>query len=151
MLFRSTTEIFQAQKAANGARTQTEWDDKEPAGIGTVNNIMALCEIYEQAGLDELLIMPQMASTVRHEDAMASLELIGTQVIPELHARHEVTEPARRKRKAELAEKAVARRTEAPRKADPDYRVNPIITGISRTIEDLALGRIGRASCRERV
>jgi alkanesulfonate monooxygenase SsuD/methylene tetrahydromethanopterin reductase-like flavin-dependent oxidoreductase (luciferase family) len=137
----STAEIFQAQKAANGARTQTEWDDKEPAGIGTVNNIMALCEIYEQAGLDELLIMPQMASTVRHEDAMASLELIGTQVIPELHGRHEVTEPARRKRKAELAEKAVARRTEAPRKADPDYRVNPIITGISRTIEDLALGR----------
>src|ERR1700722_1092805 len=137
----STGEIFQAQKAANGARTQTEWDDKEPAGIGTVNNIMALCEIYEQAGLDELLIMPQMASTVRHEDAMASLELIGTQVIPELHGRHEVTEPTRRKRKAELAEKAVARRTEAPRKADPNYQVNPIITGISRTIEDLALGR----------
>jgi hypothetical protein len=100
-----------------------------------------LCEIYEQAGLDELLIMPQMASTVRHEDAMASLELIGTQVIPELHGRHEVTEPTRRKRKAELAEKAVARRTEAPRKADPSYQVNPIITGISRTIEDLALGR----------
>jgi alkanesulfonate monooxygenase SsuD/methylene tetrahydromethanopterin reductase-like flavin-dependent oxidoreductase (luciferase family) len=137
----SPAEIFEAQKAANGAPVQAEWDEKEPAGIGTVANIMALCEIYEQAGLDELLIMPQMASNVSHEDAMASLELIGTQVIPELHGRHEATEPARQKRKAELAANAVARRTEAPRKADPDYRVNPIVTGISRTIEDLALGR----------
>jgi len=92
-------------------------------------------------GLDELLIMPQMGSNVRHEDAMASLELIGTQVIPQLHARHEASEPARQKRKAELAAKAVARRSEAPRKADPDYRVNPIVSGISRTIEDLAMGR----------
>jgi len=57
---------------------------------------------------------------------------------PELHGRHEATEPARQKWKAELAEKAVARRTEAPRKADPDYRVNPIATGISETIADLA-------------
>jgi alkanesulfonate monooxygenase SsuD/methylene tetrahydromethanopterin reductase-like flavin-dependent oxidoreductase (luciferase family) len=137
----SPTEIFESQKAANGAPVQVEWDDKEPAGIGTVDNIMALCEIYEKASLDELLIMPQMASNVTHEDAMASLELIGTQVIPELHGRHEATEPARRKWKAELAEKAVARRTEAPRKADPDYRVNPIATGISETIADLAAGR----------
>jgi len=137
----SPAEIFQAQKAANGAPVRAVWDEKEPAGVGTVANIMALCEIYERAGLDELLIMPQMGSNVRHEDAMASLELIGTQVIPELHGRHEATEPARQKRKAELAAKAVARRSEAPRKADPDYRVNPIISGISRTIEDLALGR----------
>src|SRR5882762_5420249 len=72
----SPAEIFEAQKAANGAPVQVEWDDKEPAGIGTVDNIMALCEIYEDASLDELLIMPQMASNVTHEDAMASLELI---------------------------------------------------------------------------
>jgi alkanesulfonate monooxygenase SsuD/methylene tetrahydromethanopterin reductase-like flavin-dependent oxidoreductase (luciferase family) len=137
----SPTEVFEAQKAANGAPVQVKWDDKEPAGIGTVDNIMALCEIYEDASLDELLIMPQMASNVTHEDAMASLELIGTQVIPELHGRHEATESARQKWKAELAEKAVARRTEAPRKAEPDYRVNPIATGISETIADLAAGR----------
>src|SRR5258705_2462380 len=130
----SPTEVFEAQKAANGAPVQVEWDDQEPARIGTVDNIMALCEIYEDASLDELLIMPQMASNVTHEDAMASLELIGTQVIPELHGRHDATESARQKWKAELAEKAVARRTEAPRKAEPDYRDNPIASGLSQTI-----------------
>jgi len=107
----SPTEIFEAQKAANGAPVQVEWNEKEPAGIGTVDNIMALCEIYEDASLDELLIMPQMASNISHEDAMASLELIGTPGDPGAPWPARGDRAARQKWKAELAEKAVARRT----------------------------------------
>ena len=64
---------------------------------------------YEDAGVDQLIFVMQ-AGNNRHEHIMESIELFGTQVLPEFIERDEVASRAKAATWAPVIEKAMARR-----------------------------------------
>jgi alkanesulfonate monooxygenase SsuD/methylene tetrahydromethanopterin reductase-like flavin-dependent oxidoreductase (luciferase family) len=77
-------------------------------GIGTPQEIREHFQAFEEAGVDQLILLHQ-AGNYRHEDICQSLELFGAEVLPAFKARDELS--ARRKAVAIEAdvERALAR------------------------------------------
>ncbi|HKY15302.1 MAG TPA: hypothetical protein VJM33_10295, partial [Microthrixaceae bacterium] len=66
---------------------------------------------YEEAGVDQIIFVLQ-AGKNRHEHIMESLEMFGTQILPEFAERDDAQVAAREQRFAPLIEAAFARKRE---------------------------------------
>jgi hypothetical protein len=62
---------------------------------------------YEESGVDELILL---LTPRRHEETMESIELMGSDVLPEFIERHEKSAAQKAKRMEPILEKAEARR-----------------------------------------
>ncbi len=111
--------------SATGARLQAKPSGEEGSGlrgaVGTPEQIRELVRRYEQAGVDQLIFVLQ-AGNNRHEDICASLELFGTEVLPEFAEREAQQAPRREARRAPVVEQVLARR-EGHRRAPGDVTV----------------------------
>ncbi len=93
--------------------------------IGTPEQLRQFLRRYEAAGVDQLIFVMQ-AGHNRHEDIMESIELFGTEVLPEFVERDEAAGPAREARWAPVIEAALARRDRREPVMPPDYVMRAI-------------------------
>jgi alkanesulfonate monooxygenase SsuD/methylene tetrahydromethanopterin reductase-like flavin-dependent oxidoreductase (luciferase family) len=77
--------------------------------IGTPDQLREFLRRYEAAGVDQLIFVMQ-AGHNRHEHIMESIELFGTQVLPEFIERDEASSRAKAAKWEPLIEQALARR-----------------------------------------
>ncbi|MGA8723646.1 MAG: LLM class flavin-dependent oxidoreductase [Acidimicrobiales bacterium] len=106
-------------KAAAGDRTGLR------GAIGTPDQLREFLRRYEEAGVDQLIFVMQ-AGKNRHEDIMESLELFGTEVLPEFEARDGAAGKEKAARLAEVVERALGRRLRDDPVMDPAYTMQAI-------------------------
>ncbi len=88
--------------------------------IGTPDQLREFLRRYEDAGVDQLIFVMQ-AGKNRHEHIMESLELFGTEVLPEFIER-DVEASARKAEKwAPIIEAAMARKVDTAPPMPADY------------------------------
>ena len=93
-------------KVAAGDRTGLR------GATGTPDQIRDYLRRFEEAGVDQLIFIMQ-AGKNRHEHICESLEMFGTQVLPEFKERDEAIVAAKAERLAPVVEAALARKGEA--------------------------------------
>ena len=91
--------------------------------IGTPDQVAALIERYEAAGVDQVIFVSQAGGN-RHEHICESLELFAAEVMPRFAEQAPEREREKSERLAGAIERALARRAPA-REAHPDYVVKP--------------------------
>ena len=106
-------------KAAAGDQTGLR------GAIGTPEQLRQFLRRYEAAGVDQLIFVMQ-AGHNRHEDIMESIELFGTEVLPEFIERDAAAAPAKAARWAPIIESALARRDRREPVMAPDYVMRAI-------------------------
>ena len=116
--------------------------------IGTPDQLRDYLRRYEACGVDQLIFCAQAGKT-RHEDIMESLELFGTEVLPEFADRDEAQRAEKAHRLEPVIETALARKpaSDHPPLPTPDYSYPAIPRGIAdrmgsddfhRWLDDLA-------------
>ena len=93
--------------------------------IGTPDQLREFFRRYEAAGVDQLIFVMQ-AGHNRHEDIMESIELFGTQVLPEFIERDEAASRAKALRFEPLVDQALARRVRQDPSMPPGYVMRAI-------------------------
>ena len=79
--------------------------------VGTPDQLREFLRRYEEAGVDQLIFVMQ-AGKNRHEDIMASLELFGTEVLPEFKERDEAASMAKARELEPVIEQVLARKVD---------------------------------------
>ncbi|MHB2018386.1 MAG: LLM class flavin-dependent oxidoreductase [Candidatus Xenobia bacterium] len=91
-------------------------------GVDTPDEIRKRLMVQEQAGIDQVICIMQ-AGRNRHEHIMESLELLGTQVLPDFKERDVAFQKKKAERMAPIIERAMQRKkAQAP--APADYQFN---------------------------
>ena len=107
--------------SGTGARLQAKPSGESGSGlrgaVGSPEQVREFVRRYEQAGVDQLIFVLQ-AGNNRHEDICASLELFGTEVLPEFAEREEREAAAKQARRAPVVEQVLARREQTRPSAD---------------------------------
>ena len=116
-------EVVRPDQAPLGVSLLQEGLGSLRGAVGTPEQVAALCERYEAAGVDQVIFVSQ-AGRNRHEDICESLELFGTKVLPRFEDGAERVEAQKSERLARACEEALKRRS-LPRRADPTYVVSP--------------------------
>ena len=116
-------EVVRPDQAPLGVSLLQEGLGSLRGAVGTPEQVAALCERYEAAGVDQVIFVSQ-AGRNRHEDICESLELFGTKVLPRFEDGAERAEAQKSERLARACEEALKRRS-PPRRADPTYVVSP--------------------------
>ncbi|MGD0393388.1 MAG: LLM class flavin-dependent oxidoreductase [Acidimicrobiales bacterium] len=90
---------------------KAEWGEQRGlrGAIGTPDQLREFLRRYEEAGVDQLIFVMQ-AGRNRHEHIMESIELFGTQVLPEFIERDEAADRAKAAKWEPIVEQAMARR-----------------------------------------
>ncbi len=122
----AATETLGA-KAAAGDQTGLR------GAVGTPDQLREFLRRYEAAGVDQLIFVMQ-AGRNRHDDIMESIELFGTEVLPEFAERDEAAAAAKAERLAPAVEAALARRVDDSPPMPPDY----VMKAIPRQMVDAA-------------
>ena len=116
-------EIVTADAAPLGVKLLQHGMGSLRGAIGTPEQIAALVERYERAGVDAVIFVSQ-AGRNRHEHICESIELFAREVLPRFADRAEAREREKRARLAEACERALARRQPA-RQAAAGYEITP--------------------------
>jgi alkanesulfonate monooxygenase SsuD/methylene tetrahydromethanopterin reductase-like flavin-dependent oxidoreductase (luciferase family) len=106
-------------KAAAGDRTGLR------GAVGTPDQLREFLRRYEAAGVDQLIFVMQ-AGHNRHEHIMESIELFGSEVLPEFIDRDEATAEAKAARWEPLIARAMARKVTDHPTMPPDYVMRAI-------------------------
>ncbi len=93
--------------------------------VGTPAQLREFLRRYEAAGVDQLIFVMQ-AGHNRHEDIMESIELFGTEVLPEFAERDEKATRVKAARLEPIVEKALGRRSHVGPTMPEDYVVRAI-------------------------
>ena len=88
--------------------------------IGTPAQLREFLRRYEEAGVDQLIFVMQ-AGHNRHEHIMESIELFGTEVLPEFIERDEAASRAKAAKWEPIIEQALARRMRSDPVMPPGY------------------------------
>jgi alkanesulfonate monooxygenase SsuD/methylene tetrahydromethanopterin reductase-like flavin-dependent oxidoreductase (luciferase family) len=90
--------------------------------IGTPDQLRDYLRRYEECGVDQLIFCAQVGKN-RHEDIMESLELFGSEVLPEFRDRDEAQRRAKARRLEPVIDAALARKppSDHPPLPSPDY------------------------------
>jgi hypothetical protein len=107
--------------------------------VGTPAQLREFLRRYEEAGVDQLIFVMQ-AGHNRHEHIMESIELFGTQVLPEFIERDEAEAEARAAKWQPIVEQALARRERHDPQMPPDY----LIRAIPKQLIDAVGGEPGK-------
>jgi alkanesulfonate monooxygenase SsuD/methylene tetrahydromethanopterin reductase-like flavin-dependent oxidoreductase (luciferase family)/putative sterol carrier protein len=119
--------VITADRAPLGLRVMQQGLGSLRGAIGTPEQIADLCRRYEAAGVDQVIFVLQ-AGRNRHEHICESLELFGSDVLPEFAPHADARDAARDAELAEAIEAALARR-EPPRVAPAGYGIEPLASG----------------------
>jgi alkanesulfonate monooxygenase SsuD/methylene tetrahydromethanopterin reductase-like flavin-dependent oxidoreductase (luciferase family) len=119
--------VIRAEDAPLGVRVLQQGLGSLRGAIGTPEQVRDLCRRYEAAGVDQVIFVLQ-AGRNRHEHICESLELFGTEVLPEFAAQADEADLAR-ERELEDAIEAALQRRRPPRAADRGYTVAPTASG----------------------
>jgi alkanesulfonate monooxygenase SsuD/methylene tetrahydromethanopterin reductase-like flavin-dependent oxidoreductase (luciferase family) len=106
-------------KAAAGDRTGLR------GAVGTPEQLREFLRRYEAAGVDQLIFVMQ-AGHNRHEHIMESIELFGSEVLPEFIERDEAAAEAKAARWEPLIARAMARKVTDHPTMPPDYVMRAI-------------------------
>jgi alkanesulfonate monooxygenase SsuD/methylene tetrahydromethanopterin reductase-like flavin-dependent oxidoreductase (luciferase family) len=106
-------------KAAAGDRTGLR------GAVGTPDQLREFLRRYEAAGVDQLIFVMQ-AGHNRHEHIMESIELFGSEVLPEFIERDEAAAGAKAARWEPLIAQAMARKVTDHPTMPPDYVMRAI-------------------------
>ena len=101
-------------KAAAGDQTGLR------GAVGTPDQLREFFRRYEDAGVDQLIFVLQ-AGRNRHEDIMESLELFGTEVLPEFIERDEAGAVAKAEHWAPIIAEAMTRKVDTAPPMPEDY------------------------------
>ncbi len=93
--------------------------------IGTPDQIREFIRRYEEAGVDQLIFVMQ-AGRNSHEDIMTSIELFGTEVLPEFAERDTSHIAKKQKRLTPAIEQAMSRRVETAPPLPEGYTIPAI-------------------------
>jgi len=109
-----------------GAQAVREGVSGLRGAIGTPKQVREYFRRYEQCGVDQV-ILASTAGKNRHEHIMESLELFGTEVLPEFKEREEKAATRKAQQLAPVIEKVMARKpaTDHP-PIPPDYAIPAI-------------------------
>jgi alkanesulfonate monooxygenase SsuD/methylene tetrahydromethanopterin reductase-like flavin-dependent oxidoreductase (luciferase family)/putative sterol carrier protein len=119
--------VITADQAPLGLRVMQQGLGSLRGAIGTPDQIADLCRRYEAAGVDQVIFVLQ-AGRNRHEHICESLELFGSEVLPEFAAHADARDAARDAELSGAIEAALARR-EPPRVAADGYGIEPLASG----------------------
>jgi alkanesulfonate monooxygenase SsuD/methylene tetrahydromethanopterin reductase-like flavin-dependent oxidoreductase (luciferase family) len=111
--------------------------------VGTPDQVREFLRRYEAAGVDQIIFVLQ-AGTNRHEHIMESLEIFGTQILPEFAERDDAQVAAREARFAPLIDKAFARKAELGLDQMPPMPEGYEIKAIPKAMIDLAQNEAGQ-------
>jgi alkanesulfonate monooxygenase SsuD/methylene tetrahydromethanopterin reductase-like flavin-dependent oxidoreductase (luciferase family) len=111
--------------------------------VGTPDQVREFLRRYEQAGVDQIIFVLQ-AGTNRHEHIMESLELFGTQILPEFAERDPAQTAAREERFAPLIEAAFERKRELGLDAVPQMPDDYEMKAIPKAMIDMAENEMGQ-------
>lgn len=106
-------------KAAAGDHTGLQ------GAVGTPDQLREFLRRYEAAGVDQLIFVMQ-AGKNRHEDIMESIELFGSQVLPEFAERDGARAAQKAERLAPVIEEALRRRPPSAPPMPEDYVMKAI-------------------------
>ena len=95
-----------------GAKAVQEGVSGLRGAIGTPEQVRDYLRRYEAFGVDQV-ILASTAGKNRHDDIMESLELFGTEILPEFKDRHDEAEARKDRRLAPIIEKVMARKPES--------------------------------------
>jgi hypothetical protein len=93
--------------------------------VGTPEQLREFLRRYEAAGVDQLIFVMQ-AGHNRHEHIMESIELFGSEVLPEFIERDEAASEAKATRWEPLIARAMARKVTDHPTMPPDYVMRAI-------------------------
>jgi isopentenyl diphosphate isomerase/L-lactate dehydrogenase-like FMN-dependent dehydrogenase len=121
-------ERFQEERVldlpdANPARTESLASAfQKSGGIGTPGDFRAHVKTFENAGVDQIILL-QQAGRNRHEHICESLTLLGNEVLPEFAQAAAERERRKAEELAPHIERALARKQRMPPIADADIPV----------------------------
>jgi alkanesulfonate monooxygenase SsuD/methylene tetrahydromethanopterin reductase-like flavin-dependent oxidoreductase (luciferase family)/putative sterol carrier protein len=119
--------VITADRAPLGLRVMQQGLGSLRGAIGTPDQIADLCRRYEAAGVDQVIFVLQ-AGRNRHEHICESLELFGSEVLPEFAPHADARDAARDAELSHAIAAALARR-EPPRVAPAGYGIEPLASG----------------------
>jgi alkanesulfonate monooxygenase SsuD/methylene tetrahydromethanopterin reductase-like flavin-dependent oxidoreductase (luciferase family) len=126
----ATVRVEAAATAAAGTGSEAESMQKAletilRGSIGTPEQIRDYLRAYEEAGVDQMILVVQTGNTT-HQDICASLELFAREVMPEFVERDRIAQRRKDERLRPIIAKALAaRRPQIPPPGfDPDYSVH---------------------------
>jgi alkanesulfonate monooxygenase SsuD/methylene tetrahydromethanopterin reductase-like flavin-dependent oxidoreductase (luciferase family) len=108
-----------------GAKVATGDSTGLRGATGTPAQLREFLRRYEEAGVDQLIFVMQ-AGKNRHEHIMESIELFGTQVLPEFVERDDAASSAKTAKWAPVIEAALARRVRHDPTMPSDYVMRAI-------------------------
>jgi alkanesulfonate monooxygenase SsuD/methylene tetrahydromethanopterin reductase-like flavin-dependent oxidoreductase (luciferase family) len=111
--------------------------------VGTPQQVREFLRRYEDAGVDQIIFVLQ-AGKNRHEHIMESLEIFGTQILPEFAERDEAQVKRREQRFAPLIEAAFARKHELGLDEVPPMPDGYEMKAIPKAMIDLAENEVGQ-------
>ncbi|MHB8431455.1 MAG: LLM class flavin-dependent oxidoreductase [Acidimicrobiales bacterium] len=114
-----------ARQGTLGAKAAAGDETGLRGAVGTPAQLRQFLHRYEEAGVDQLIFVMQ-AGRNRHEDIMESLELFGTEVLPEFVERDHESARAKAARLEPVIEAALDRRGRGEPTMPPDYVVRAI-------------------------
>jgi alkanesulfonate monooxygenase SsuD/methylene tetrahydromethanopterin reductase-like flavin-dependent oxidoreductase (luciferase family)/putative sterol carrier protein len=126
--------VIEADGAPLGVRILRQGLGSLRGAIGTPQQLRDLMRRYEDAGVDELVLVLQSGKT-EHAHIMEALELFAAEVMPEFAARRPEREAAKRARLGDAPARALARRP-APQTAAPGATFGPGDSGGPAATED---------------
>ncbi len=129
-----------AEQETLGAKVVAGDETGLRGAVGTPEQIREFLRRYEEAGVDQIIFVMQ-AGRNRHEDIMSSIELFGSEVLPEFKERDPALVAAKRDRLAPAIEQAMARRVETA----PPLPDGFSIPAIPKRMIELADNEQGRA------
>ena len=111
--------------------------------VGTPDQVREFLRRYEEAGVDQIIFVLQ-AGNNRHEHIMESLEMFGTQILPEFAERDEAHVAAREARYAPLIEAAFDRKRALGLDEVPTMPDDYVMKAIPKTMMDNAENEMGQ-------
>jgi alkanesulfonate monooxygenase SsuD/methylene tetrahydromethanopterin reductase-like flavin-dependent oxidoreductase (luciferase family)/putative sterol carrier protein len=133
--------VIEADGAPLGVRILQRGLAALRGAIGTPQQLRDLVRRYEDAGVDELILVLQSGKT-EHAHIMDALELFASEVMPEFAARRPEREAAKRARLGDAITRALARRP-PPKTAAPGSTFGPGDSGGPAATADAATGAGG--------
>jgi alkanesulfonate monooxygenase SsuD/methylene tetrahydromethanopterin reductase-like flavin-dependent oxidoreductase (luciferase family) len=128
-----------AEQETLGAKAASGDESGLRGCVGTPDQIRQFLRRFEEAGVDQLIFVMQSGKN-RHEDIMESLELFGTEVMPEFAERDEALRAKKAKEMEPIVEAAMARKVDDAPTMPDDY----VMRAIPKQMVEMAENDDGR-------
>ena len=126
-----------------GAKIASGDDSGLRGAVGTPDQVREYLRRYEDAGVDQIIFVLQ-AGKNRHEHIMESLEIFGTQILPEFAERADAHVAEHTRRFEPLIEAAFERMAELGLDQHPTMPDDYVMKAIPKAMIDMAENEVGQ-------